>query len=332
MMDDLSFYNDTDTINQLQLFTYYFNLVGCVLYTLIAIVGIIANGIVLIMVGKHKQLRTAMNYFITNLAAADLIILVVLVVPRDINFLTSWNIFRIQGSLIAILYIQHVCIQATALILAIMSISRYTMVVLPLKAKAEWTVHRVWFCCGASWFVSALLYIPLFFGVLSVHEGGYEPTIIPVTTKVFASLKMVFIFLLPFSVIVFCYTRIIITFRRGRYNLQKKHSANIDTDASDDQTRRLARMVLIIILVFLLSWAPMQSLQTWLFVREHTLPASPAQWRLIEVLSFLFRLLIYAGSSINPFIYAYTNPSFKKLNMFRVRKSADSVATQSSQL
>ncbi|PIK41404.1 hypothetical protein BSL78_21753 [Apostichopus japonicus] len=136
---DLSFYNDTMALRNLAFLSYYSDLAGNIIFTLIAYVAIAANGLVLFKVLKFQTLRTPMNYFITNLAAADMILIIVLIGPRNINFFTSWKIFTNRVSLIAINYIQHICIQATALILAIMSISRYTMVVLPLKAKAEWT-------------------------------------------------------------------------------------------------------------------------------------------------------------------------------------------------
>nr|AXY40114.1 GPR54 [Apostichopus japonicus] len=330
MADTPAYFNDTEVFSGLTYFSYCFDLSGSILFTLIAIVGIVANGLVIYMVAKHAQLRTPMNYFITHLAAADLILLFVLVVPRDVNFFTTWKIFTYRASLIVIQYIQHICIQATALILAIMSISRYTMVVLPLKAKAEWTVRRVWMCCGAAWILSVLLYIPVACGILYMKNADNQPTPIRVETKIFAALKLVFIFLLPFSVIVFCYSKIILTFRRGRYKL--KRTANIDSDRSDDQTRKLARMVLVIILIFFFSWAPIQGYQTRLSCREHSLPTSPANWKTIVILGFFFRLFAYLGSAINPFIYAYTNPSFKRLNMFRIRKMPDSVATLSSQL
>lgn len=110
MADTPAYFNDTEVFSGLTYFSHRFDICGSILFTLIAIVGIVANGLVIYMVAKHAQLRTPMNYFITHLAAADLILLFVLVVPRDVNFFTSWKIFTYRASLIVIQYIQHVSI------------------------------------------------------------------------------------------------------------------------------------------------------------------------------------------------------------------------------
>lgn len=108
MDSDLSFYNDTMALRNLAFLSYYSDLAGNIIFTLIAYVAIAANGLVLFKVLKFQTLRTPMNYFITNLAAADMILVIVLIGPRNINFFTSWKIFTNRVSLIAINYIQHV--------------------------------------------------------------------------------------------------------------------------------------------------------------------------------------------------------------------------------
>lgn len=81
--------------------------VYCVAYVTVFIVGLIGNSFVIAVVLRSPRMRTVTNYFIVNLAAADILVIVFClpatlmsnIFVRKYNFLTFSNHFHfIQNS------------------------------------------------------------------------------------------------------------------------------------------------------------------------------------------------------------------------------------------
>ena len=63
-----------------------------ILYTLVVIFAVCGNSIVMIAVVKRKEMRTARNIFIFNLALSDLLMAVTIPMTLMDGLLRSWNL------------------------------------------------------------------------------------------------------------------------------------------------------------------------------------------------------------------------------------------------
>ncbi|KAJ8027916.1 G-protein coupled receptor 54 [Holothuria leucospilota] len=309
------YFHNNETINELIWFSYTAEVVFGVLYNIIAIVGISANALVLVKMCINPKLRTPSNHFITNLAIADLVALLTLIVTRNLIIVFGMGA-EMKAFLITIQYTQHLCVQSTAFVLAAMSFTRYHFTVHPLKARAEWTSSRVWKLCGAIWIISAILYIPIIFSALYVDDtGGWTRFVpIPLKRKLFSTIRLFPMFIIPAAVILTSYCKIVLTFKQREKILEKKAASSITfPNTVSGQTKKLTRMVTVIILVYFLCWGPYQIYITGLDLRPYFLQSTALRWKAVVLLTGFLRLLAYIGCALNPFIYAYSNPAFLKV-------------------
>ncbi|PIK47819.1 putative G-protein coupled receptor [Apostichopus japonicus] len=315
--------HNNETLRELRVFTgraeFYFG----VLYSLIALIGIIANLLIFVKMCVSSILRTPSNYFITNLAMSDLLVLVALLTTRVI---TMYTVGYYQNIILIffIQYLQHVCVQATAFVLAAMSYTRYQFIIHPLKARAEWTSARVWWICGATWIISAILYVPILFGVLHVTGDTVTSFVpIPLRRKMFSSLRLLPMLIIPGGIILISYAKIIATNRKRNTFLRRKSMVTANGTLqknAETQSKKLTKMVIIIVLVFFIGWGPYQIYLSALDLRPYFLQKTPLRWRFVVISLGVLRLLAYLGCTINPFIYAHTNPAF--LTIRRTKKKS----------
>lgn len=99
--------HNNETLLELRRFTVQAEYIFGILYFLIALVGTVANALVLIKMCISSSLRTPSNYFITNLAISDLVVLFALLITR-VFVLYLYRIFLIPWVLHSLQYLQHV--------------------------------------------------------------------------------------------------------------------------------------------------------------------------------------------------------------------------------
>ncbi|KAG2461275.1 GPR54 protein, partial [Polypterus senegalus] len=103
-------------------------------FALIMLVGLIGNSLVIYVISKHRQMRTATNFYIANLASTDIIFLLCCVpFTATLYPLPSWIFGDFMCKFVAFLQ-QQVTVQATCITLSAMSGDRCYATVYPLKS------------------------------------------------------------------------------------------------------------------------------------------------------------------------------------------------------
>ena len=55
------------------------------------LVGVVGNGMVLFVIGRHRDMKTITNYFIANLAVSDVVFLIACAIPTALNISGALN-------------------------------------------------------------------------------------------------------------------------------------------------------------------------------------------------------------------------------------------------
>uniref|UniRef100_A0A8C5RAA3 G-protein coupled receptors family 1 profile domain-containing protein n=1 Tax=Laticauda laticaudata TaxID=8630 RepID=A0A8C5RAA3_LATLA len=102
-------------------------------YALIMLLGLVGNGLVIYVISKHRQMRTATNFYIANLATTDIIFLVCCVpFTATLYPLPSWVFGDFMCKFVN--YLQQVTVQATCITLMAMSVDRCYATLYPLQS------------------------------------------------------------------------------------------------------------------------------------------------------------------------------------------------------
>ncbi|XP_017691858.1 PREDICTED: proteinase-activated receptor 4 [Lepidothrix coronata] len=129
------------------------------LYTLVFLVGLPSNGLALCVLATRAE-RLTSTVFLMNLAAADL--LLVLVLPFKISYYFLGNDWPFGEGLCrlttALFYGNMYC---SVLLLTCISVDRYLAVVHPFSSRAFRTPAFAAWTCVTVWFCSAVLTLPL---------------------------------------------------------------------------------------------------------------------------------------------------------------------------
>ena len=260
--------------------------------------GIAGNASVLIIIKRNRTFQTAQNYLLANLAAADItsllfcaftIIPMLTVLPGGVpatilcKFFVGFNV-------------PLTTTVTSVFTLTVLAVERYNAVVKPLQTLQRGTTR---YTIMGTWLASIALNAPLFahtdykFKKAFCHQtysGDAELTHITFYT--------VFVFIIPFIIVCFCYSKIVKTLYHGSATVTP--ASTIPDKEKLRQKKQLLKMSLTVTAVF----------------AGCVFPAS------ITVLLRYFRLvsqtvrafgllLLFLSSVVNPFIYAFHSLNYR---------------------
>ncbi|XP_012696814.1 C-X-C chemokine receptor type 4a [Clupea harengus] len=270
-------------------------------YAIIFVLGVIGNGLVVIVMGYQRKSRTMTDKYRLHLSVADL--LFVLSLPFwAVDAVSDWYFGGFMC--VAVHMIYSVNLYSSVLILAFISLDRYLAVVRatnsqgPRKLLAERVIYV------GVWLPAILLTVPdLVFAkaeditVRTVCERVYpDPT--KVWRAVFQFQHIVVGFVLPGLVILICYCIIISKLARGTKGTQKK---------------KALKTTVVLIVCFFSCWLPYCAgiLVDTLLTLE-VIPHSCELEQGLEKWIFVTEALAYFHCCLNPILYAFLGVKFKK--------------------
>ncbi|KAJ8012855.1 hypothetical protein DPEC_G00047210 [Dallia pectoralis] len=272
-------------------------------YGIIFLLGIIGNGLVVIVMGYQKKVKTMTDKYRLHLSVADL--LLVLTLPFwAVDAASSWYFGGFLCTIVHLIY--TINLYSSVLILAFISVDRYLAVVRATNSQSTRKLLADKVIYVAVWLPAAVLTVPdlVFSTVQEANSRTNCLRIYPEENNVYwvAAFRFQHIlvgFVLPGLVILTCYCIIIAQLSQGSKGQVLK--------------RKALKTTVILILCFFSCWLPYcaaifvdtlmllnvishscaleQSLQTWLFITE---------------------ALAYFHCCLNPILYAFLGVKFKK--------------------
>uniref|UniRef100_A0AAR2K7V6 G-protein coupled receptors family 1 profile domain-containing protein n=1 Tax=Pygocentrus nattereri TaxID=42514 RepID=A0AAR2K7V6_PYGNA len=270
-------------------------------YTVLAIIigffsvsGVILNVLVIIVTLRHRQLRQPLNYALVNLAVADLGCAMFGGLPTTVtNAMGYFSLGRLgcvlEGFAVAFFGIAGLCS------VAVIAIDRYMVVCRPMGTVIFQTRHAV---AGVvfSWVWSFVWNTPPLFGWGSYQLEGVMTSCAPdwysrdTANVSYILCYFMLCFALPFSTIVFSYSRLLWTLRQ------------VETCKSGSTAKaemQVARMVVVMVLAFLLTWLPYASFALAV-IFDSNLYINP-------LIATVPMYLAKSSTVFNPIIYIFMN-------------------------
>ncbi|XP_056283089.1 visual pigment-like receptor peropsin [Pseudoliparis swirei] len=295
--DDVALYGGKSAFTQLE-----HNIVAGYLITA-GVISLLSNIVVLLMFVKFKELRTATNFIIINLALTDIGVAGIgypMSAASDIH--GSWKFGYVGCQIYAALNIFFG--MASIGLLTVVAIDRYLTICRPDLGQ-KMTMRSYNLLILAAW-LNAVFWssMPM------VGWAGYAPDPKGATCTInwrnndasFISYTMAVIavnFVLPLSAMFYCYYNVSVTVKRYKAN-NCLDSVNIDWS---DQIN-VTKMSVVMIVMFLVAWSPYSMVCLWAsFGDPKTIPTAMA---------IIAPLFAKSSTFYNPCIYVIANKKFRR--------------------
>ncbi|XP_069005374.1 somatostatin receptor type 5-like [Embiotoca jacksoni] len=277
-----------------------FSEVTAVIYTIVFIVGFLGNTLAIYVMVRHAKMKTVTNMYLLNLAVADELYILGIPFLGTNSVLSYWP----YGDLFC-----KVCMTADSMSqfastfsLTLMSMDRFLAVVFPIRSS-KWRkpqVARIF--SSMVWVVSFLIVLPvtIFSGVQekfnTCNISWPEPQ--DLWSIAFILYTSILGFFGPLVIICLCYLLIVIKVRSAgvRAGLTKRRKSE----------RKVTRMVVVIVLVFVLCWLPFFT--TNIVNLIHIIPEN----KTTATIYFSLVILTYVNSCANPILYGFLSDNFKQ--------------------
>uniref|UniRef100_A0A8C5Q6I5 G-protein coupled receptors family 1 profile domain-containing protein n=1 Tax=Leptobrachium leishanense TaxID=445787 RepID=A0A8C5Q6I5_9ANUR len=304
-----------------------------VMYSLSFLVGLVGNIMALRVLGSRRRRGCGFSRvsgtrdLLLNLAVCDMMVICICM-PINLGHQVH-NAWVFGGFLCrAVPFVQAVSVSASVLTLAVISLNRYYSVHNPLHARTFFTTRRIALMICLVWLSSSCLCIPLIFmnrtQRLVVLPGKLAVTF---CTETWPSLQMK----LVYNFLLFCVLygfpvlfNLLICFLTSR-RLWATSDTMIDQNSWSMSRlkvrRKIAKMVVALVLLFTVSWLPLYALDIWIDINMFYLPNGevlhhPKHEWILQTRPFA-QWLGLTNSTLNPLCYCFVGNLYRSAKRFR---------------
>ncbi|XP_070769409.1 somatostatin receptor type 5 [Enoplosus armatus] len=270
------------------------------IYGIVCVVGLVGNTLVIHVIVNYTKNESVTNIYILNLAIADELFMLGLPFLAVQNALLSWPF----GSLMCrvVMTVDAINQFTSIFCLTVMSVDRYLAVVHPIRSF-WWRRPRVAKAISATvWAGSFVVVLPVVVFADVLKDDGNCSIVWPEPAEVWKTSFIVYTctvgFFCPLLVICLCYLLIVIKVRSVGKRAQATSSRRRKSE------RKITRMVVVVVAVFVLCWLPFYALNI-----VNLLVVLPGDFR---GLYFFVVVLSYANSCANPILYGFLSDNFKR--------------------
>ncbi|XP_019383220.1 PREDICTED: mu-type opioid receptor isoform X2 [Gavialis gangeticus] len=272
------------------------------LYSVVCVVGLFGNFLVMYVIIRYTKMKTATNIYIFNLALADA--LATSTLPfQSVNYLMgTWPFGTILCKIV--ISIDYYNMFTSIFTLCTMSVDRYIAVCHPVKALDFRTPRNAKIVNVCNWILSSAIGLPVMFMATTKYRQGsidctltfshpswYWENLLKICVFIFA-------FIMPVLIITVCYGLMILRLKSVRMLSGSKEK--------DRNLRRITRMVLVVVAVFIVCWTPIH-----IYVIIKALINIPETT--FQTVSWHFCIALgYTNSCLNPVLYAFLDENFKR--------------------
>ncbi|KAH0945928.1 hypothetical protein HN011_007565 [Eciton burchellii] len=293
------------------------------MHSLVFVVGLFGNALVCMAVYRNHSMRTVTNYFIVNLAVADLLVLLICLPPSVLWDVTQTWFLGLKLCK-AVPYLQTVSVSVSVLTLTFISIDRWYAICFPLKFKS--TTGRAKTAIIVIWLIALLFDIPDLLVLHTVPPNSRVQTILftqcvwswsQESQTTFTIIKLIFLYTGPLLFMSVAYWQIVRVLWRSDipgHNLSTRicHSTEIPISGGGNpegqlrSRRKAAKMLVAVVLTFAVCFFPVHLLSILRSIMA--LPSN--QWTI--AVSLIAHWLCYFNSAVNPVIYNFMSGKFRK--------------------
>lgn len=284
-------------------------------FSIVTVTGVVGNIFVCLVILLNKPMRTPMNYLLVNLAISDMILLI---------FFTPTFIFKgafkhptgTAGDILCVFVTGESFAwmggYASASFLVAIAIERYYAVTKP-ENDVSITKDNLKVLVVSCWLFS-LAWNAIGFAVKRYDDANgfcHMEWPEPYSFKVYSALSYYVLGVVPITTMCVLYARVVHTLWFKREVLQVNNQ-----DVERRKRKKVTKMVLIVSLIYALSWIP--ELTIFLLVAY-------APWSLNGAIAYPATVaMVTFNSAVNPIIYSFHNERFRKhlINLLCCRRTS----------
>uniref|UniRef100_A0A3B3HBK8 G-protein coupled receptors family 1 profile domain-containing protein n=1 Tax=Oryzias latipes TaxID=8090 RepID=A0A3B3HBK8_ORYLA len=271
----------------------------------IAVVGIVLNFFVLMVFILHKKACTVAEIYLSNLAAADLLL---------VSFLPFWavNVYRYYNWTFGVVLCKTVNVSilmnvyCSIFFLVLVSIDRYLALVFPLSHGKLRRPAYAKVACFLVWVAGFLLSLPALIHREVITRQGSNSTFCSVnpasTTTLIDCMIFVFGFVIPISIIIFCTFNI----------LKALHNRIVEGLNAQKKDHKATTLVLAVLLAFLFCWVPFYLNKIPTVLRDKNILTDCTSQYILHISGNIFTYLAFFNSVLNPILYVIVGKNFRK--------------------
>ncbi|KAF3688183.1 Trace amine-associated receptor 13c [Channa argus] len=274
-------------------------------YTLLSFISlftVLLNLLVIISISHFKQLHTPTNLLLLSLAVSDFLV-GLLAMPFQIHLVEPcWML----GDLVCVLHYFLLCIIAGASIVntVLISADRYVAICDPLHYSSKITVKRVQVSVLLCWIYCGFYSVFLFYDNLK-QPGRYNSCYGECVVNIVGAVDLVMSFIIPISAIIILYVRVFVV-AVSQARAMRSHITAVTLQSSVTVTvkkseLKAARTLGVVVVVFLICYCP-----------YYCVSLSSSDIIIGSAANIFIGFLIFSNSCLNPVIYAFFYPWFRK--------------------
>ncbi|XP_006834573.1 PREDICTED: melatonin receptor type 1A [Chrysochloris asiatica] len=266
------------------------------------VVDILGNLLVILSVYRNKKLRNAGNIFVVSLAVADLVVAVYpypLVLTSIFN--NGWNLGYLHCQISA--FLMGLSVIGSVFNITGIAINRYCYICHRLKYDKLYSNKNSLCFVFLIWMLTLVAIMPnLHIGTLQYDSRIYSCTFAQSVSSAYTIAVVVFHFIIPMIIVIFCYLRIWILVLQVRRRVKPDNRPRL----KPQDFRNFVTMFVVFVL-FAICWAPLN----FIGLAVASDPASMVP-RIPEWLFVASYYMAYFNSCLNAIIYGLLNQNFRK--------------------
>ncbi|XP_040587886.1 melatonin receptor type 1A [Mesocricetus auratus] len=266
------------------------------------VVDILGNLLVILSVYRNKKLRNAGNIFVVSLAAADLVVAIYpypLVLTSIFN--NGWNLGYLHCQISA--FLMGLSVIGSIFNITGIAINRYCYICHSLKYDRLYSNKNSLCYVFLIWVLTLVAIMPnLQTGTLQYDPRIYSCTFTQSVSSVYTIAVVVFHFIVPMIIVIFCYLRIWILVLQVRRRVKPDSKPRL----KPQDFRNFVTMFVVFVL-FAICWAPLNFIGLIVASDPATMVPRIPEW--LFVASYY---MAYFNSCLNAIIYGLLNQNFRQ--------------------
>ncbi|XP_015205143.1 neuropeptide Y receptor Y7 [Lepisosteus oculatus] len=296
-------------------------------YSLIILLGLIGNSLVIYMIVRYRNMRTVTNFFIANLALADLMV-DSLCLPFTLVYtlMDEWKFGAVLCHLVP--YAQALSVHVSILTLTVIALERHRCIVFHLGHRISKPLS--FGIIALTWVAAAILASPLaIFREYRYEEIPFINLKIAVCSEkwphgsnrdgIIYSLSMLLLqYVVPLGIISYAYVRI--------WFKLKNHVSPSNRSESVYRRRKTTKMLALVVVVFGVCWLPFHMFQ---LASDLDLIMKFKDYKLLYT---VFHVIAMCSTFANPLLYGWMNKNYRNgfLMFFRCEHKPETIHPEGS--
>uniref|UniRef100_A0A3Q3JFI6 G-protein coupled receptors family 1 profile domain-containing protein n=1 Tax=Monopterus albus TaxID=43700 RepID=A0A3Q3JFI6_MONAL len=260
-----------------------------IVFSSISVLTASLNLLVIISISHFRQLHTPTNLLLLSLAVADFLVGLPVMLLQILLVEPCWFL----GDLVCVLFYVLPCITVNASVvnMVLISVDRYVAICIPLHYPTKITQKRVQIFVLLCWIYAVFYSFMILYDNMK-QPGKYNSCYGQCVVNLNIDVDMVLFFIIPITAIVILYMRVFVV----AVTLQR--SVTVTAKKSE---MKAARTLGVLVAVFLMCYCPYYCV-------------SISGYNIIfdSLINGFTLFVIYLNSCLNPVIYAFFYPWFRK--------------------